>query len=90
MAGSYGHVASDAERTRGQLLEPRDVASMLENPGDVWEAVEQMFDMIWFLDGQVNPSDPSSAVSSAEANYRAGLDISPGVMDDLELPGEFD
>jgi hypothetical protein len=62
---------------------------MLENPGDVWEAVEQMFGMIWFLAGQVNPSDPASAVASAQKNYRAGIDISPGVMDDVEPPGEF-
>ncbi|WP_260972910.1 hypothetical protein [Mycolicibacterium llatzerense] len=84
MAGSYRHVVSTIEGTAGKLLDPRDVAGMLENPGDVWEAVEEMFGMIWFLAGQLNPDNPSSAVDLAERNFRAGIEISPGVMDDIE------
>jgi phosphoribosylanthranilate isomerase len=90
MAGSYRHVVSSSERTLGQLLDPRDVAGMLETPGDVWEAVEEMFGMIWFLAGQLSPDNPASAVELAEKNSRSGIEISPGVMDDVEPDDELD
>jgi hypothetical protein len=88
MAGSYRHVVSSSQRTFGPLLDPRDVAGMLETPGDVWEAVEEMFGMIWFLAGQVNPDNPASAVELAEKNYRSGIEIGAGV--DIEPDEELD
>lgn len=90
MAGSYRHVVSDSAGNVGKLLDPRDVVSMLETPGDVFEAVEEMFGMIWFLAGQINPGDPASVVELAENNFRSGIEISPGVMDDVEPDDEFD
>lgn len=80
MAGSYRHVVSTADDTAGKLLDYRDMAGMLENAGDVWEAVEEMFGMIWFLASQLNPDNPASAVDLAEKNFRAGIATSPGVM----------
>jgi hypothetical protein len=48
---------------------------MLEcNSGDVYEAAEQMFGMIWFLAG----GDPAR-VEEARQLYREGLRLSPGV-----------
>jgi hypothetical protein len=73
MAGSYSHTVNDD----GQLIAPSDMAGMLENGGDVYEAVEEMFGMIWFL----AEGDPTR-VAHAQRNYRAGLDMSPGVADD--------
>jgi phosphoribosylanthranilate isomerase len=90
MGGSYQHVVSSSERTLGQLLDPRDLDETLENPGDVWEAVHEMFGMIWFLAGHLNPDNPASAVKLAKRNYRSGIEISPGVMDDIEPDDELD
>ena len=45
MAGSYGHVVDD----EGLLMVSRDVNGMLENGGDVYEAVEEMYGMIHWL-----------------------------------------
>jgi len=45
MSGSYNHVVKDD----GNLASNERVVSMLENGGDVYEAVEEMFGMIWWL-----------------------------------------
>lgn len=45
MAGSYNHVVTN----KGNLASNERVAGILENGGDVFEAVEQMYGMIWFL-----------------------------------------
>jgi len=45
MAGSYNHVVTDA----GNLASNELVVGMLENGGDVFEAVEEMYGMIWWL-----------------------------------------
>lgn len=74
MAGSYGHVTNNEA---GQLLSNQDVADMLENGGDVYEAVRQMYGMIWYLaDGSWNN------VEQARMNYKTGLEMSPGVLGD--------
>jgi hypothetical protein len=49
-----------------------------------------MFGMIWFLAGEVNPDNPASAVELAEKNYRPGIEIGAGVMDDIEPDEELD
>src|SRR3954467_1201157 len=45
MAGSYNHVVTDD----GNLGSNQFVVDMLENGGDVFEAVEEMYGMIWYL-----------------------------------------
>lgn len=45
MAGSYGHCVSDD----GQLLENGDLVAMIENLGDAYEAINEMYGMIWLL-----------------------------------------
>lgn len=45
MAGSYNHCIDDD----GRLLSNEALAGMLENGGDVYEAVEEMYGMIWLL-----------------------------------------
>jgi hypothetical protein len=73
MAGSYAHTVDDD----GKLLGPLNMRGMLENSGDVYEAIEELYGMIWFL----AEGDPLR-VTHAQRNYRAGLDMSPGVADD--------
>ena len=89
MAGSYKHcVAED-----GQLYRNEDFVEMIENLGDAYEAVEEMYGMIWLLatewsrDSENSPQpDPGSLVEYARERYRAGLVVSPGV--DGRLPRE--
>lgn len=46
MAGSYSHCVGDD----GKLLPPEELCSMLEcTSGDVYEAIEEMYGMIWYL-----------------------------------------
>jgi len=68
MAGSYGHCVDD----QGALVDSVTLAGMLENGGDVWEAVEQMYGMIWFLaDGQ------RDRVDAAQVRWAEGVSLSP-------------
>lgn len=70
MAGSYKHATTKS----GKLREPFDMVRMLENGGDVWEALEEMYGMIWWLaDGD------SLVVESARQNYQGGIKMSPGI-----------
>lgn len=76
MAGSHLHALPE----RGQLLAPEPLRDALETQGDVYEAVEEFYGMVWFLAG----GDPAK-VEEAQRNYRPGLDLSPGVN---ALPGD--
>lgn len=73
MAGSYNHVVTN----KGNLASNERVVGMLENGGDVFEAVEEMYGMIWWLVG--NPRDTSTpelakaGVEEARQNYKEGL-----------------
>lgn len=74
MAGSYNHVVTDD----GNLGSNEFVVGMLENGGDVYEAVEEMYGMIWWLAGWLATGDNRAqemreAVAQAERNYEAGL-----------------
>lgn len=81
MAGSYLHVVKDD----GSLRSNKDVADMLENGGDVFEAVEEMYGMIWQLadalvweTGTPNDRDEiADRVELARQNYQEGLRTSP-------------
>jgi len=88
MAGSYNHaVAAD-----GQLLCNEDLVQMVENMGDGYETIEQMYGMIWWLatalGARYPTEDPAKWVDQARQNYRHGLDHSPGT--DGHLPQEDD
>lgn len=76
MAGSYNHVIN----SKGKLMEsgrgPGGLSQMLENGGDVYEAVEEMYGMIWFL-----AKGDRSVVENAHQKYREGLIMSPGLKD---------
>jgi hypothetical protein len=75
MAGSYGHVV----RKDGNLHSNKVVAEMLENGGDVFEAVEEMYGMIWFLACTHAYQDPKAAVQDARRQYQEGLKMAKGV-----------
>jgi hypothetical protein len=89
MAGSYQHIVDD----EGRLLEPEDLCSMLECvSGDVYEACEEMYGMIWWLaeqyarsleQAQGEPEGTHSTagmVDDARERYKEGLALSPGVL----------
>lgn len=84
MAGSYNHVVTD----KGNLRTNEAVVRALENGGDVFEAVEEMFGMIWYLAvDRIGPfpknetpeamriwcETASELVNDARKNYRQGL-----------------
>lgn len=72
MAGSYNHCITDA----GNLYSPERLSGMLENGGDVYEAVEEMYGMIWWLGHMApdaGPMSPEDLVEMARQNYALGL-----------------
>lgn len=87
MAGSYNHVV----KKTGELRKPQDVCSMLEcMSGDVYEAVEEMYGMIWYLangslkadrDYPVPPDmlqeELAKVIEAARQKYKEGLALSP-------------
>lgn len=81
MAGSYNHVIEDD----GSLSDNETVVGMLENGGDVYEAIEEMYGMIWELaDALVwetgipgNVEQLKERVELARVNYKEGLIKSP-------------
>jgi hypothetical protein len=77
MAGSYGHIV----QKDGNLHSNRVVADMLENGGDVFECVEEMYGMIWWLvHANVKWSgQEKQIVEEARRNYREGLKIAKEV-----------
>lgn len=74
MAGSYNHVITD----NGSLRDNESFAQMIENLGDAYEAVEEMYGMIWMLahmaaNGPALP--PAEMVEEARKNYIYGLEL---------------
>lgn len=87
MAGSWSHMTTD----EGQLLRVRQFHNNLDTGGDVYEAAQQCFGMIWYMArllatvnyGTLTPSREQimDFIARAEASYRYGLDdggIQPG------------
>lgn len=69
MAGSYNHVVNkdSSLRTAEQINDSLECLS-----GDVVEAVEEMYGMIWYLaEGEL------ARVEEARENWRAGYAMSP-------------
>jgi hypothetical protein len=85
MAGSYKHVVTK----KGNLRSNEAVTNSLENGGDVFEAVEEMYGMIWWLAaGEIeqrtwkNPGDATTVkalIESAQLHYKRGLAIAKEV-----------
>ena len=81
MAGSYNHCVTPAGNFSGGERGPR-----LDDLGDAFEALEEMFGMIWYLAGEMlemTPKTPEEravmvkeAVETARQNYKEGLRIS--------------
>lgn len=88
MAGSYNHCVD----ATGKLLVSEQLQGMLECcSGDVYEAIQEMYGMIWGLAGYVEKyaGIPASAVVElCRQTYEDGLRFSPGI--DGRLPEEDD
>lgn len=77
MAGSYKHVVDK----HGRLLHNENFSDMIENLGDAYEAVVEMYGMIWYLADQLSRERGgfnADYVGEAVDHYREGLDHSPG------------
>lgn len=64
MAGSYKHIVDENGALRG--------IDYLENWGDMHEAIEECYGMIWYLAG-----GDAAKVEIARKNYTKGLEIAP-------------
>lgn len=79
MAGSYEHAVNDD----GSLRDPGDLfREGVENLGDAYEVVEELYGMVWFLARQLElPMPPrmskESWVDLAKKNYSRGVELSP-------------
>lgn len=80
MAGSYNHCV---DTSTGKLLVSEQLQGMLECcSADVYEAIEEMYGMIWHLAAQIADEvacNPRDVVEHARKNYKQGLHVSPGV-----------
>jgi hypothetical protein len=74
MAGSYNHIVTN----HGNLRNNESFVQMIENLGDAYEAVEEMYGMIWWLAHMAPDSPtmlPADLVELARLNYREGLEL---------------
>lgn len=79
MAGSYNHCvhhdndvsAEDQGKFRG--------VDLLDHLGDAYEALEEMYGMIWWLASFTGSDDVKALVEVARQNYKDGLKMSPGI-----------
>jgi hypothetical protein len=76
MAGSWGHMTTDKVKFRNV----ETFHQMLENGGDVYEAAEECFGMVWYLaeslsviGGNGSRQDMLEWIALAEDHYRDGL-----------------
>jgi hypothetical protein len=73
MAGSYNHAVDD----QGRLRNPENMTIATETQGDAYETIEEFYGMVWYLAN----GDPA-VVEQARANYREGIEMSPGIEPD--------
>jgi hypothetical protein len=73
MAGSYNHVVTQ----QGNLRSNESFVQMVENLGDAYETVEEMYGMIWYLADRVafHRHPLRDIVEQAQQNYQRGLEI---------------
>lgn len=65
MAGSYNHIVDENGAFSGQH-------HRLETFSDVYEALEELYGMIWYLAG-----GDAAKVEIARRNYKRGLELAP-------------
>lgn len=68
MAGSYSHCVEDD----GSLIKPEDFPNMIENLGDAYEAIEEMYWMIHYL-----AAGDSARIWEANKAFYAGKRLPP-------------
>lgn len=86
MAGSYNHVITD----QGNLRSNESFLNSIENLGDAYEAVEEMYGMIWWLAAEADAADPAAWVEEARKHYKDGIEVSPGVETEDEAERHYD
>lgn len=75
MAGSWGHIVDDDGTFIGGAL--------LENGGDVQEALLECYGMVWWLATEMatvsgmEPYTPETIIETAQENYHLGIARSP-------------
>lgn len=81
MAGSYHHATTKS----GKLRSNETFVEMVENLGDAYETVEELYGMIWYLAWYMRGEDADSRaeiVERARQNFREGIEYySPGIED---------
>jgi len=73
MAGSYNHIVTDD----GNLISNEEFPNMIENLGDAYEAIEEMYGMIWWLANlpAAAREKPRVRVEMARLHYDIGLKL---------------
>lgn len=72
MAGSWNHFVRNGKF---------DGSRLLENGGDVVEALRECYGMVWYLATELSLDSgvpPTDLIGTARVNYRQGLRWSPG------------
>lgn len=77
MAGGYGHIVQKDGNLRTNLA----ISNALDNGGDVFETVEEMYGMIWYLIHEnVKWSGKEKAmIEEARRNSQTGLRVAKGI-----------
>ena len=68
MAGSYNHIV----QKNGNLSGSSRINNSLETGGDVFETIEEMYGMIWYLSGHFVGQE-KKMIENARKYYREGL-----------------
>jgi hypothetical protein len=90
MAGSYSHAINED----GSLRPPEEFVKLVENLGDAYETVEEMYGMIWWLshalrntrevNGGLVDHTEKQLVKLAQISYKSGIVFSP-----TDRPAQF-
>jgi hypothetical protein len=77
MTGSYTHLVD----AKGGLERGPVILDLLDHPEDMYEAIQQLYGMIWYLAEQLSRNGffptAADAVSEAKEFYKEGLQVSP-------------
>lgn len=73
MAGSYNHIITD----QGNLVSDETFVKKIQNLGDAYEAIEEMYGMIWYLANaaEFDKLDSADLVEDARQHYQDGLQL---------------